>query len=908
MGPVTTFLDKSSDSHWIVPDRLKQSLLDLWLYTAGLAPYLKEMVIDNSRRWEVARPVQKDGKLQLTHTDHYTMIATFHNLPAARLAREEKQEVRWKTGTKESWKDYKVISKETGRKINEIVKREDKEIDEVLKKVEALENKLRFKSFGKYTVKSENKRREKIEEEQKDLTDEEKAKDLLEKQTKRIDESIKEIEKKGLSKVGRIHEVARQAKGKGKGAGQPTAIIDPNTGKLVVDKEEIKKTTVQYCKQVLTKNDPDNDFKTMAKIKEILHEQRMKARLDEGFFAEKEVFNKVLAKFKKNNKRNYDFLIKSSEEFKDAVFNLCKRIIDNETVPEKFRDTTLHQIWKRKKGSRKENLASNRYVHCKEYLAKTVEAMVMDEMEPNIVAATSKFQIGGVAGHRPQEHLFSLKSIQGKYEKDRKLLVIYTNDVSQFFDKEVLVDCMNEAYEAHVDPRAYRHFFLLNHRTRIRAKTSCGFSHWEEVGDLLGQGSKAAAKISALNLDRKLEKVFGDSKEMLRYGSVKQMPYSFQDDALVLVDDIEKLRVVAGKMETAMKMMQVDSNKDKCGYILLGPKNLVEEARRRLEAHPVQVGDWVVQELKQEKWLGDQLCSGLARSVMATIQDRAPKLRRASYEILNIVKDFRAQRIGGFCTALLLWETCAIPSLINNCSTWVGMGLREEEALAEVQNFFLRLLLGCGPGASKHALRADFGTWNMKLRVWREKLMLVHHIRNIEDGSLAKVMYQEQVRNSWTGLARETEELCEELNIENVNETELQKKPFKKVVNKACIAKEDHLMKEETFEMIKMRKIREEAWGIKDYVKSGNLYSVRSTWNVQSYMLDVAGNYSHHTKYEATGWLCQACDLHIREDQDHITQCKGYSDLLQGRNMDDDKELVEFYRLVMARREEQGWA
>ena len=73
-------------------------------------------------------------------------------------------------------------------------------------------------------------------------------------------------------------------------------------------------------------------------------------------------------------------------------------------------------------------------------------------------------------------------------------------------------------------------------------------------------------------------------------------------------------------------------------------------------------------------------------------------------------------------------------------------------------------------------------------------------------------------------------------------------------------------------------------------------------------MLDVAGNYSHHTKYEATGWLCQACDLHIREDQDHITQCKGYTDLLHGRNMDDDKELVEFYRLVMARREEQGWA
>ena len=72
-------------------------------------------------------------------------------------------------------------------------------------------------------------------------------------------------------------------------------------------------------------------------------------------------------------------------------------------------------------------------------------------------------------------------------------------------------------------------------------------------------------------------------------------------------------------------------------------------------------------------------------------------------------------------------------------------------------------------------------------------------------------------------------------------------------------------------------------------------------------MLDVAGNYSHHRKYESTGWLCQACTLEVREDQDHLSQCEGYADLLQGRDMYDDQEILEFYRLVMSRREEQGW-
>ena len=73
----------------------KESLLDLWICTAGLAPHFKQLYIDSSRKWEVARPVRRTGRLHLTHTDHYTMVASLHDLPAARVAREE-QEVRWK--------------------------------------------------------------------------------------------------------------------------------------------------------------------------------------------------------------------------------------------------------------------------------------------------------------------------------------------------------------------------------------------------------------------------------------------------------------------------------------------------------------------------------------------------------------------------------------------------------------------------------------------------------------------------------------------------------------------------------------------------------------------------------------------------------------------------------------------
>ena len=150
---------------------------------------------------------------------------------------------------------------------------------------------------------------------------------------------------------------------------------------------------------------------------------------------------------------------------------------------------------------------------------------------------------------------------------------------------------MSELYKTKVDARAYRLFFLLNQNTRIRVRTGCGLTDWEEAGDGLGQGSGGAAKVSALNLDRKLDSIFNGSKQMINYGGVRQQPYAFQDDAMVMVDKVTDLRVVVRDMDTVMNMMQVQPNKSKCGYLLLGPKKLVEEAMKKLEECPVMVGD-----------------------------------------------------------------------------------------------------------------------------------------------------------------------------------------------------------------------------------------------------------------------------------------------------------------------------
>ena len=158
----------------------------------------------------------------------------------------------------------------------------------------------------------------------------------------------------------------------------------------------------------------------------------------------------------------------------------------------------------------------------------------------------------------------------------------------------------------------------------------------------------------------------------------------------------------------------------------------------------------------------------------------------------------------------------------------------------------------------------------MSLRVKQQKVMLVKHIRELEDDSLAKLMYEEQVRNNLPGLAREATAICRELVIEDVNETKKGIKELSKVVKEAVRAMNEIQIKKEMGEegdgMKKMKTMRKSPVSLKDYMRTGTLYSVRKTWEVRSYMLRVAGNYPGHRKYLATGWQCQACLEQVRED------------------------------------------
>ena len=113
-------------------------------------------------------------------------------------------------------------------------------------------------------------------------------------------------------------------------------------------------------------------------------------------------------------------ITKSGKKFKDAIFTLAKRMLDEENFSKNFDDTILNQIWKQK--GQKSVLKNNRYIHSKGWLQRTVEAMVVMEMKSPILLASTPYHIGGQEGNRSQQHLFTVRSVMAIYHQLGKML------------------------------------------------------------------------------------------------------------------------------------------------------------------------------------------------------------------------------------------------------------------------------------------------------------------------------------------------------------------------------------------------------------------------------------------------------------------------------------------------------
>ena len=167
-------------------------------------------------------------------------------------------------------------------------------------------------------------------------------------------------------------------------------------------------------------------------------------------------------------------------------------------------------------------------------------------------------------------------------------------------------------------------------------------------------------------------------------------------------------------------------------------------------------------------------------------------------------------------TALVLWESCCVSSLLHGAGTWTEISPSTIRQLNKIQSWYFKLAFQVGPGASSASLLWDSGALDMGLRIYREKILLVLYIRNLEEKTLARQIYEEQKRNKWPDLATETANICQDLKIQDCNITTMNITRYKQLVNNAL-----HYKNEERLRLLgqgKCARILTEDYGKKEYI------------------------------------------------------------------------------------------
>ena len=298
-----------------VPATGRLSCLDLFIVSRELRPYVDKLVIDSERKWKIARSMKVRGKQKLVYSDHFPGLITFNNLPKEKEEKEEKI-VRWNLAKDGGWMKYKELTEKYVEAIEEIVENKQLAIEQVSHKFEKVHNKIKFKAFGKVTITNKEKTKNNIEKtKQNEIdSDEVKAHKLKIEQIKRTEEEIQEIKTFKSGRVGQIWEIKKRVVGGKKATMEATSIVDPATGKLVVSKKQIKKVSLQYCKDTLSNNEPAEGFEDeinmkKEKVKEVINSK------DGTFEAFQQTFEWNIRKFQKSGEKTMTSLQKLQKHF-----------------------------------------------------------------------------------------------------------------------------------------------------------------------------------------------------------------------------------------------------------------------------------------------------------------------------------------------------------------------------------------------------------------------------------------------------------------------------------------------------------------------------------------------------------------------------------------------------------------
>ena len=162
-------------------DKTRRSCLDLGIVSVSLLPYITRVIIDADKKFTPRRVIKTKNKIKTIYTDHFSVMIELNEMPRKQHATRE--EPTWNKGKPGAWDIFERVTDEYADKIEATVDDTEQNINTAMKKIEKIDTKIKFISFGKTKKKSKKFGQNKTD----NKTQLEKDVELKQKETEKVE-------------------------------------------------------------------------------------------------------------------------------------------------------------------------------------------------------------------------------------------------------------------------------------------------------------------------------------------------------------------------------------------------------------------------------------------------------------------------------------------------------------------------------------------------------------------------------------------------------------------------------------------------------------------------------------------------------------------------------------------------
>ena len=185
--------------------------------------------------------------------------------------------------------------------------------------------------------------------------------------------------------------------------------------------------------------------------------------------------------------------------------------------------------------------------------------------------------------------------------------------------------------------------------------------------------------------------------------------------------------------------------------------------------------------------------------------------------------------------------------------------------------------------------------------------MFLHHLINLEESSLANEIFITQKNYNLPGFVNEGRNLLRQFSLPNIIDDTITftKYQWKRRVKAAIYTDYEKILKMKISEYSKLKNgpMKSEKFQEKKYISEMSIINARTYFRIRSNMTTVKMNQVSDKNHARNLWKCAECGN--IDSQTHILWCPFFLTLREGKSLENDIELVEYFKEVFKTRKER---